>query len=1500
MASSITRPEVEVIQEIQTITPTAAVPTLVPCIVGPCFEIIDPVAADGSANIKAKVAVPAVVTGTDSSAKKAVGGKTLRVTIDGVTQTFDFPTTSDGNIKTALIASMLESGIGAQAALKNVKVSVAEWDEDNETGKIRFTSTSSGGQSSIEFHSKDGDDVLLVDDAYAELGLDSFTDKKVSGADAYTNQEIVVPFEQFPVDKAASADDLTIDVDSIELLFDQGEAALTALAEDEAVLAHRKRIGTTTIHEADVSLGDTLEDNTTVLYVSQDGLNGSGITVEQAPVVVTTALFGLTFKDAAESGGDDWTAAEDLHNASMLVPFDAGTFTSAALKYAVGDEVTVQAGGGVVGVVTAITSEASASPTATGTLRINTLTNAVDVDDDDVLEFTAPGALGVKFGTSATASADATMVHGGADWVAAGVKFGELEASDLDANGDPVAVGALALDETDSDKAPAAGDNIVGDTSGREAEVTDYAAGPVATVAGTDITVNFVAGDNTSLAPAAVNFNPVAKDLVHATACDDGAGDLATDGPSALVNRTLTFGPEAILDHTGKPKDDGDSDLLTPQMYARGSVAQIVLAGSGDALLTLQAKGDQNSKDEGARHGVLGNALSVKFTLNGSDATVSAVEGGTVINVKLAASGGAINTAKTTPALIKAAIMADAASAALVVATASGTGAFSELLNEMSLAGGADPIDFSATGTAPAIVGARTNSQFLMDFIKLVGSPTFDVGDVLSLAKAGNDPAVDPTDDTTWSVIGTIRAIEPGNILWLDTTGAGATVPLAGDSVGTEDTEALGTISVYHKAGLGSDDAMTIAFDGEAPVSVDFDGETDLPTIAGLINTAVGTDVAFVQDRATTTAPGSWAQPAGILKNPRGVLCLRHESHATSLGLEGTIELQGSAVEKIFGLRGSSGADGVPAYLGVHEGTPHPVIAGDELLDGTTSKGLVNSVKTLKIGGVSFTGSMLTLSLDSVGTNKTLASWWVKAKNLVSGTSGRPEPGFTINTVAKTLTINSGQSRSSDGLLAPSANFPFYVGYKGLRLDVTPADADPALMAFSSTTDLDAELGPITPDNPLAFGIYMALLNATGVQVSGIGVDEASTLEPDGTFDAYVRALEFLESKEVYALAPLTQSRPVHDVVAAHVTAMSASSQKKERIAFVNGFQPVEKEPTLGGSGEADNSALNVLSVDISKLNVATALSSLGLSAGQAPSVYLAAGLYVRVATSPLNYLVTSVVGQDITVKLTGFDPGDNDDNFYADTDDGADTLDPDVTPMLVPDGTAMTLYKRGADIAETTSTGKQQQIEAMAGIGGGYANRRLFWVQPDRGSVLVNSLETEVPGYYFCAATAGMVGRQHPSQPFTNLPIIGFVRSKNSNKRFTEAQMNEAAGGGVYWIVQDVEGGVITARHQLSTNVASLEVRELSITKALDFASKFLRNGLKGFVGKNNISDGFLDSLGMLLNGQVATLTTARVARSMTINALAQDEDSPDVVAVDVSFLPYYPCNAIRLTLVI
>ena len=108
-----------------------------------------------------------------------------------------------------------------------------------------------------------------------------------------------------------------------------------------------------------------------------------------------------------------------------------------------------------------------------------------------------------------------------------------------------------------------------------------------------------------------------------------------------------------------------------------------------------------------------------------------------------------------------------------------------------------------------------------------------------------------------------------------------------------------------------------------------------------------------------------------------------------------------------------------------------------------------------------------------------------------------------------------------------------------------------------------------------------------------------------------------------------------------------------------------------------------------------------------------------------------------------------------------------------------------------------------------------------------VQGLEKALPSYYAAAAIVGQVGALPPQQGHTNYPIPGLTGVVGSEK-FTKAQLNRMAGGGTFILAQDVQGGAVYCRHQLSTDMTSIETRELSITKIVDFVAKFLRTGVR------------------------------------------------------------------------
>jgi len=166
------------------------------------------------------------------------------------------------------------------------------------------------------------------------------------------------------------------------------------------------------------------------------------------------------------------------------------------------------------------------------------------------------------------------------------------------------------------------------------------------------------------------------------------------------------------------------------------------------------------------------------------------------------------------------------------------------------------------------------------------------------------------------------------------------------------------------------------------------------------------------------------------------------------------------------------------------------------------------------------------------------------------------------------------------------------------------------------------------------------------------------------------------------------------------------------------------------------------------------------------------------------------------------------------------------------------------------------------------------------------------------CAAIAGMVGQQPPQQSFTNFPMTGFTRVIGSNDTFSQKQINIMAAGGVDVIVQDAPGGPLISQFALTTDLTSVETRTDSITKVVDFTAKFLRKGIKNFIGRFNITQGLLDTLSSVIQGLLGFLIENGVLVGADLNNIIQDEDNPDTVLVEVRLDVPFPCNFIKLTL--
>lgn len=351
---------------------------------------------------------------------------------------------------------------------------------------------------------------------------------------------------------------------------------------------------------------------------------------------------------------------------------------------------------------------------------------------------------------------------------------------------------------------------------------------------------------------------------------------------------------------------------------------------------------------------------------------------------------------------------------------------------------------------------------------------------------------------------------------------------------------------------------------------------------------------------------------------------------------------------------------------------------------------------------------------------------------------------------------------------------------------------------------------------------------------------------------------------------------------------MSEPTAKGERVAIVNQPYPTTQLDTLVASGTDGNSTgPGNADFDTGVAN----LTALVLNAGVSPTGTIPAteGLFLDIGADAKNYSIETIVGTVVTIRTT-FGPGENEDGFYS--------TDPLPTDLIQE---AFTVKVRGAALLTPTGQVDNQGIaETIAAIGQTYGSRRLWMVVPDSCGATIDGLETVLEGFYMTAGICGLIGAQPPQQSFTNFPMVGYTQVIGSNDRFSDSQLNIMAGGGAYIVQQTAQATPLTARMALTTNLTSIETRTDSITKVVDFTAKLLRRALRNFIGRFNITQGFLDSLSSVVDGIGGFLIENGILIGFTLNNIVQDEDAPDTVLIDVTLDPPYPCNYIRLTLVI
>lgn len=510
-------------------------------------------------------------------------------------------------------------------------------------------------------------------------------------------------------------------------------------------------------------------------------------------------------------------------------------------------------------------------------------------------------------------------------------------------------------------------------------------------------------------------------------------------------------------------------------------------------------------------------------------------------------------------------------------------------------------------------------------------------------------------------------------------------------------------------------------------------------------------------------------------------------------------------------------------------------------------------------------------------------------KGVLARGNGRPLPDFAVMASDPAQIFLGSQAIRDPSTGAPlgDAQGSLYITYRGLRTDISAAQKNNGFLEpleILDLNDLEDQLDPINDKNPLGLAMRIALSNLTNVPIKAIGVDEVDADNPDGTLPAWSRLLTYLEAHRVYAIAPITQDSRVHDLVFDHVTKMSEPSSRGERIAYINSPVPTRSASTLLNSGLDANSGTSNTALQLEESIIA------GLQAAGATnisSIPVSADIYLELEGTSKRWNISSAapsgLGTIITVRTT-FGSSENTDLFY--------------TTEALPAGLVnqdWAVYKRGSAI-----TSADDVADAIVAQAQRFQSRRMNHLVADRAAINLTGTEDIISGAFSTAIYAAMSSQQNPQQGFTNFPVNGLTKIFGTNDTFSEAQMDLIAGGGNNILVQNLNGGAIFSRHQLTTDVTSTETEENSITRVLDFVSYDLRDSLRAFIGTFNITPTFLDQISTVIQGRLEALAASGVIISGELLNLVQDTSDPTTLLVDIILEVPFPANRIKLTIAI
>lgn len=421
----------------------------------------------------------------------------------------------------------------------------------------------------------------------------------------------------------------------------------------------------------------------------------------------------------------------------------------------------------------------------------------------------------------------------------------------------------------------------------------------------------------------------------------------------------------------------------------------------------------------------------------------------------------------------------------------------------------------------------------------------------------------------------------------------------------------------------------------------------------------------------------------------------------------------------------------------------------------------------------------------------------IKVRKVVSGeldgtqlSSG--STGWTYDSVNKLINYASGLTWFVPAF-ASGSKYPSLVNAVGSLYAVyrasLPVPLNEPLITIDASDDLSTKLGKIGILNDIGWGAYWARSGGQGKKLFALRTSA-------DTVDAYTVALKKIERNDhLYALVPMSSNITIANAVAAHCDAMSAQDKKNFRRSYFGTDSPGEYTVL-----DKDPNGVNytaTVGVGSHGFSLVTFTSNVGLlSRGLNPGDF--------VVFSGTQYPIASVVS-DTEIELSSGLIG----------------------PSLA---SAASIVK-----ADTVLNTKAYVISRSVTV----ASRRACNVWCENGLGFDESgNQVIMPAKFIAAEVAGLRCAKLPWLGLSRTEIASVFSAPMMYTRYSTDDLDDVAANGTFIINQDIEGGEVYIRHQLTTDSSegSLYYEDSVGTNVDEIAFQF-KDIFEPLIGKFNVT---------------------------------------------------------------